>query len=133
MSKTLTLILIPFVLFAALVMLWITGVVLILAVTIVSEVLRNMYVFGTAGVLSAVATIFEDPWKVVALPIAISALVFFIFTYLGRSEPDDFVRGRRMGDARESRPRFGQPDVAARRSKSGRSSTTARVPFRRRP
>lgn len=134
MNKLLVVVLVPVGVFIALVILWCTGAVLMVAITMIGDSLRSMYVWGTTKLLSTVATLLSDPWKVVALPIAISGVVLAIIVALSQDNPksDGFVRGRRMEAGEMSRPRYRPPQRVAQRSSVPRPLPTPRPRFGRR-
>lgn len=133
MNKLLILVLVPLGLFAALVVLWGSGAILMGVITLIGDSLRSMFVFGTRRLPQTLQKLLTDPWKVAAIPIAIGVAVLVIGTLIygpQESKSDGFIRGRRLGNPGSGRPRYTPP--TARQSNAPQTSTMPRKPFGRR-
>ncbi len=123
------LMMIPFLIFAMVVLAVMGFKLLLLAITLVSRVLVGLGTYAVNGFPNDLASLFSDPIRMVALPIAIGLMIALGYwglnsIYLGS---DNFVRGRQMG----KRTKRGSPRGSDRPSTWGPEKKTLPRPSTR--
>ncbi len=109
MRKFTDFIMIPFVIFALVVLAVMGFKFLLLAITLVSGVLVGLGTYAVNGFPDDLASLFSDPIRVIALPIAIGLMI--ALGYWGMNHMNEgsnnFVRGRQMGNRTRKAPHRG--------------------------
>ena len=102
-------IMIPFIIFALLVVAVVGFKFLLFAITLVARILAGLGTYAVNGFPDDLAYLFSDPIKVIALPIAIGLVI--ALSYCGfhnmNMGSDNFIRGRQMGKRTRRDPRRG--------------------------
>ena len=100
MRKFTDFIMIPFVIFALVVLAVMGFKFLLLAITLVSGVLVGLGTYAVNGFPADLASLFSDPIRVIALPIAIGLMIALGYWGLNQMNEgsNNFVRGRQMGN-----------------------------------
>lgn len=99
MRKFADLVMIPFIIFVLVVLAVLGFKCLLLASTMVTRILVGLGKYAVNEFPIDLASMFSDPIRVIALPIAVGLMIFLGYIgleYMGR-ESDNFIRGRQMG------------------------------------
>lgn len=133
MKKILLPLLLPVAVFVALVGIWIACGLLFAAISFVGSILESIFLSGIPNLTRAIGDVFSDPWKVLAIPIAIGmAIVFFLLVFGGNSQASDgFIRGRRIGGTNSSRPKYrAKSSTSTGDGTNARNPSGSRAPYR---
>ena len=119
MRKFTDLIMIPFVIFALVVLAVMGFKFLLLAITLVSGVLVGLGTYAVNGFPDDLASLFSDPIRVIALPIAIGLMIALGYWGLNHMNEgsNNFLRGRQMGERSRRGSRRGSNRPSSQDSK----------------
>ena len=102
-KRLLELILIPFLLFMALLAIYIAVGLVLWFTRIIGTFLKGMADWIVTRFPETLVQTFSDPWRILAFPIAIGAVIVLYWLLYAKSQEDDSViRGRRMNDSYSS-------------------------------
>ncbi len=107
MKRLLNLILIPFLLFVALLAIYLTVGLVFWFTRIIGSILKGMMNWIFSSLPEAVMQTVSDPWRVIAFPIAIGAVIV-LYWWISQQgdEGDNFLRGRRLDESQPSEGRY---------------------------
>ena len=119
MRKFTDFIMIPFVIFALVVLAVMGFKFLLLAITLVSGVLVGLGTYAVNGFPDDLASLFSDPIRVIALPIAIGLMIALGYWGLNHMNEgsNNFLRGRQMGERSRRGSRRGSNRPSSQDSK----------------